>query len=243
MEAEDAKAITAAHTVADQLRTAGIGARVWELDATALYADALPHGLVDGVVGWQRVDGDREIAAVSRFTCSPAGTATDSAAGTTTRATSGTPRPGRPPTTVSSLVPPEPDTGGTTPPGTTSTTTTTIPAPTRTIGTSAPARTSDVYGVCDPALDSALGRVPASGPGTASGPGPRVGSGEPAPGVDLATAGRLVDENALRIPLVRPAYLLAGDTVDTRADLGGQGAGARQVSEIFDAAPDWRRGR
>ncbi|MCY1657292.1 ABC transporter family substrate-binding protein [Dietzia sp. SL131] len=69
VEGADERAVTAAYTVADQLRSAGIGARVWELDATALYADALPHGLVDGVVGWQRTDGRPEVAAVSRFAC------------------------------------------------------------------------------------------------------------------------------------------------------------------------------
>src|SRR5699024_872176 len=47
VQEEDPRAATAAYTVADQLRAAGVGARVWELDAVALYADALPHGLVD----------------------------------------------------------------------------------------------------------------------------------------------------------------------------------------------------
>ncbi|MCG2947310.1 hypothetical protein KZ309_25880, partial [Escherichia coli] len=62
VEGADERAVTAAYTVADQLRPAGIGARVWELDATALYGDALPHGLVDGVVGWQRTDGRPAVA-------------------------------------------------------------------------------------------------------------------------------------------------------------------------------------
>ncbi|EYT63399.1 DNA repair protein [Dietzia sp. UCD-THP] len=221
VEAEDDRALTAAFTLADQLRGAGIGARVWELDAVALYGDALPHGLVDAVVGWQRVDGRPEVAAVSRFACAPTAT--------TIPATTGRTAPARSLTTVTSLVPPEPDTGATPTARLDPTATTGAPAPTtstppRTIGTSAPARASGVSGVCDPELDRALGLGDATG------------------GPDLETAGDLVAEQALRIPLVRPALLLSGDGVEvTGTDPGGADAAPPMVSDVFDSAPTWRR--
>lgn len=222
VEAADDRAVTASYTVADQLRAAGIGARVWELDPAALYADALPHGLVDGVVGWQRTDGQPEVAAVSRFACSSPPTATTSTATV----------PSRPPTTVTSLIPPEPDTGRTTTPRTGESTgvTSTPTTPTRTVGRDAPARAGDVTGVCDPALDRALG----------------VGGRPDAPGgADLVTAGDRVADLALRVPLVRPALLLASDGVDvggTTADAGGpDDQGPRRVTDVFDTAPTWRR--
>lgn len=226
VETSDDRARTAAHTVADQLRTAGIGARVWELDPVALYADALPHGLVDGVVGWQRVDGDPATAALSRFACpSPTPGPTDGSA---------TPTPTRWPTTVPSLVPPEPDTGVTTTDADTATPTTTRPTPTRTIAPSAPGRASDVTGVCDPELDRALGRGDApAGAGTAP---------------DLAAAGARVSALALRVPLIRPGLLFAGGGVadavgrppSAGTDAPPAGA-ARTVSDVVDTAPTWRR--
>lgn len=230
VEAEDDRSITAAYTVSDQLRAAGIGARVWELDANALYADALPHGLVDGVVGWQRVDGDPEIAVVSRFACAPTGAAA----------------PSRPPTTVSSLVPPEPDTGATAQPdATTSETTSATPSPTRTIGTDAPARTSGVSGVCDPELDRLLGGALEGAQGGAPGGATNDDDGVSHAGVDLPAAGTLVAEKALRIPLVQPSYLLARDSVDIApgTDSGEWDADSWTLSDLFNAVPDWRRGR
>ncbi|MET3860338.1 ABC-type transport system substrate-binding protein [Dietzia sp. 2505] len=221
VEAEDDRALTAAFTIADQLRDAGIGARVWELDAVALYGDALPHGLVDAVVGWQRVDGRPEIAAVSRFACAPDPP--------TSPTTGGRTAPTRPLTTVTSLVPPEPDTGTTTtartdPLGTAETTTPTTSTPPRTIGTSAPARASGVSGVCDPALDRALGL------------------GDGTQGADLAAAADLVADHALRIPLVRPGLLLADDGVEvTGTGPGGGETAPPMVSDVFDTAPTWRR--
>ena len=221
VEAEDDRALTAAFTIADQLRGAGIGARVWELDAVALYGDALPHGLVDAVVGWQRVDGRPEVAAVSRFACAPAPSPSPTTGGRTA--------PTRPLTTVTSLVPPEPDTGTTTtartdPMGTAETTTPTTSTPPRTIGTSAPARASGVSGVCDPALDRALGL------------------GDDSEGPDLTAAGDLVADHALRIPLVRPGLLLADDGVEvTGTGRGGVDAAPPMVSDVFDTAPTWRR--
>ena len=214
VEAEDDVARTAAYTVADQLRGSGIGARVWELDPVALYADALPHGLVDAVLGWQRVDGPAAVAAVSRFAC-PASVAAEADAGAAV--------PLRPPVTVTSLVPPAPDTGVTPtaePTSTTATTTTTTPA--RATAAALPARTSGVSGVCDPELDRALGL--ADGPGT--------GPVEP----DLAAAGELVARLALRVPLVRPGLMLSVDGVDT-----GTSGAALDTSDFFDTAPTWRR--
>ena len=234
VEAADERALTAAYTVADQLRAEGIGARIWELDPADLYADALPHGLVDGVVGWQRAEGSAEIAAMSRFACtaasenadaSPAGTAAptdavespEAGADATTSA-----RPTRPRTTVSSLVPPEPDNGEATADDTTATTTTT---PSRTIGVDSPARAADVSGLCDPALDRALG----------------VDGGT----ADLATAAELVAEQAVRIPLVRPTLLMSENGVDgLRSGTVPPGAAEgtpRAVTDIFDTAPTWRR--
>ncbi|WP_271798924.1 MULTISPECIES: ABC transporter family substrate-binding protein [Dietzia] len=228
VEGADERAVTAAYTVADQLRSAGIGARVWELDATALYADALPHGLVDGVVGWQRTDGRPEVAAVSRFAC-----ATPPAASGTTTAV-----PSRTPTTVSSLIPPDPDTGETPDRRTraTTTVTTTPTTPSRTLGRGAAARAGDVTGVCDPEINRALG---VAGPGGPSGQG-----APPAPGaaVDLAAAGDRVAELALRVPLVRPALLLAADGVDVSGtEPARDDPDQRPATDVFDTAPAWRR--
>lgn len=212
VEAGEDRALTAAYTIADQLRRAGIGARVWELDPVGLYADALPHGLVDGVVGWQRVGGHAEAAAVSRFAC-PAAAGADGALETT---------PARPPTTVASLVPPEPDTGLTVAPSATGSPTPGSGPPPRTIGESAPARASGVSGVCDPALDRALGD------GTT--------------GPDLTVAGDLVADLALRVPLVRPGLLLAEDGVDlTGIRRDRVDPAPITVSDVLGAAPTWRR--
>lgn len=213
VEAEDELAATTAYTVSDQLRASGIGAQVWELGQAALYADALPHGLVDGVVSWQRVDGDPVVAAASRFTCAP-----DEVPGG-----AGAAPPTRPRTTVPSLLPPTPDTGTTTIPTTpgTSTGPTATSTPPRTIGAGAPARTSGVYGVCDEDLDRMLDGAL---------------DGNPATAVDLDAVGDRVAELALRVPLARPSYLLAADTVDTGAD-----DGPRLVPDVFETAPTWRR--
>jgi len=202
-------AVTAANTVADQLRSAGIGARVWELEAASLYGDALPHDLVDAVVGWQRVDGDPLLAAVSRYACAPGGRGeqvTDPA------------RPVRSATTVASLAPPAPDDGVRQRPSGSSTSPS--PTPGRAGPSTAPARASGVAGLCDPAVDAALGRVPGGRP-------------------DLAAAGRLVDALDLRVPLVRPRHLLGSDA--TTAGPGAPGATPPSDTEVFDTAPTWRR--
>lgn len=234
VEAADERARTAAYLVADQLHGAGIGAHVWELDPTALYADALPHGLVDAVVGWQLAEGQPEVSAVSRFACAESGA---------TQEEGSTAEPARPRTTVSSLIPPTEPTTPTTPetpttPTTTTTTTTTTKTaqsptattpttPARTLGATAPARAADIAGVCDPRLDEALGL----GEG-----------GEPA---DLIKAGDLVAELALRVPLVRPTMLLADHGVHLAARPVADGAPVvatpRTVTELFDTAPTWRR--
>ena len=245
VEATDDRAVTAAYTLADQLRGAGIGARVWELDHTDLHADALPHGLVDAVVGWQRTDGPPEVAALSRFACDTA--RTRPAPGTSATATgseSTTTPPARPRTTVTSLSPPEPDTGqnpqrhatGTGTSTGSGTPTTTPTTPPRTIGRDAAARASDVAGICDPALDRALGVPDGASPG------------RPAPEPDLVAAGERVAELALRVPLVRPTMLLATDGVDHggpgTAPAGPDGDADRRprsVTDLFDTAPTWRR--
>ena len=62
---------------------------------------------------------------------------------------------------------------------------------------------------------------------------------------DLTTAGDLVSELALRVPLVRPTMLLADDGLE----MGGPPAAeddtdvsvARTVTDVFEAAPTWRR--
>ncbi|MCT1711372.1 ABC transporter substrate-binding protein [Dietzia cinnamea] len=243
VEATDDRAVTAAYSVADQLRGAGIGARVWELGSTALYADALPHGLVDAVVGWQSTDGQPELAAVSRFACAPAaprpGSGASASASTSGSATpeEATTTPARPRTTVPSLSPPEPDTGRSRQRRTTDTTvsagaTSTAPtSPPRTIGRDATARASDVSGICDPVLDRALG---VSG-GDASAP-----TATP----DLVAAGDRVADLALRVPLVRPTLLLATDGVDVSGpgtDPDGGARATRPVTDVFDTAPTWRR--
>ncbi|AWH93890.1 DNA repair protein [Dietzia lutea] len=243
VDATDDRAVTAAYTVADQLRGAGIGTRVWELGSTALHADALPHGLVDAVVGWQSTDGEPELVAVSRFACAPTATrpgsgTSASASGSAAESEGATTTPARPRTTVPSLTPPEPDTGRSPRRRTTDTsasagaTSTTPTTPSRTIGRDATARASDVSGICDPALDRALG---VSGGGTAG----------PTPAPDLVAAGELVADLALRVPLVRPTLLLATEGVDVSgpgADpVGGGAQAARPVTDVFDTAPTWRR--
>lgn len=223
VESTDDRARTAAHTVADQLRTAGIGARVWELDTVSLYADALPHGLIDGVVGWQRVDGVADTAAASRFGCPTAPPAGAPVGGSPTHT------PVRAPATVTSLVPPGPDTGTVAATGE-PTTPSTTPTPTRSPAAAGPARASGVSGVCDPDLDRALGLGGATG----------------AP--DLAVAGDIVTRLALRVPLVRPGFLLAGSGVDdavgraaAAGPAGAPPADPRTVPDVFDTAPTWRR--
>ena len=219
VEASDDRALTAAFTAADQLRAAGIGARVWELGAVALYADALPHGLVDGVVGWQRTDGRPETAAVSRYGCAP------DSGGTTTSPSP----PTRPRTTVTSLIPPAPDVGTAPTPAATETPTTVPTTPPRTIGQNAPARAGDVAGVCDPEIDRTLGLDGDL-------------SAQPLP--DLAAAGELIAGKALRVPLVRPTYLLSEDGVDVqdaRPVLPGEDDRARRtITDVFDTVPTWR---
>ncbi|WP_050815317.1 ABC transporter substrate-binding protein [Dietzia alimentaria] len=234
VEAADERALTAAYTVADQLRGRGIGARVWELDPVALYADALPHGLIDGVVGWQRADGSAEVAATSRFACTATAEATEKTDVSTTAeessdtgasATTGSVTLTRPRTTVSSLIPPEPDSGESPATDRTTATTTAGTTPTRTVGVDSPARAADVSGLCDSALDRALG----------------VGGGA----TDLSTAAELVAEQAVRIPLVRPTLLLSENGVDgVRSGRGRPDSGAdrpRGVTDIFGTAPTWRR--
>ena len=208
-------AVTGAYTVADQLRSAGIGARVWELDADALYGDAVPHGLVDAVVGWQRTDGDAVLAAASRFGC-PA-----SSPGATV---SGPERPSRTATTVTTLQPPPPDSGagsattGDPDPSATSSTTSTTPR--RAGAPGAPARGSAISGICDRGLQGALDRAGIGG--------------------DLRDAGRAVADLALRVPLVRPAHLVAVDAATTGVPVDRTGL---TDTQLFDTAPEWRRSR
>ena len=232
VEAADDRARTAAYTVADQLHGAGIAANVWELDPTALYADALPHGLVDAVVGWQTVQGQPELSAVSRFACVPG----EQSTGVMTS------EPTRPRTTVTSLIPPPSDgpaatatptptsagqstADAQTPAGESGLTTTPTTLP-RTLGVSAPARAADVAGICDPLIDAALGLGEDAGP------------------VDLEEAGALVAEQALRVPLVRPTLLLADDGMELSgrpAADATEGQTPRAVTDLFDTAPTWRR--
>lgn len=229
VEAADDRARTAAYTVADQLHGAGIDAHVWELDSTALYADALPHGLVDAVVGWQTAQGHPELSAVSRFACS--GDVGVDLSGTMTS------EPTRPRTTVTSLIPPargrtatattptRQATEGDPPPSEDADPVTTPTTPARTLGASAPARAADVTGICDPLIDSALGLGDDAGP------------------ADLEEAASLVAEQALRVPLVRPTMLLADDGVDLSGAPEGDAPeqAPRTVTALLDTAPTWRR--
>lgn len=57
--------------------------------------------------------------------------------------------------------------------------------------------------------------------------------------MDLAEAGDLVGELALRVPLVRPTMLLADDGVHTSGR--EPGTEPRTVTEFFDSAPTWKR--
>lgn len=234
VEAADERARTAAYTVADQLHGAGIDAHVWELEPTALYGDALPHGLVDAVVGWQTAGGQPEVSAISRFACVEGGGTTVSEEGAEAESETTATPPARPRTTVSTLVPPTSGRTAERPTGTpgtgadseATTPTTTPTTPARTLGAAAPARASDIAGVCEPELEAALGRGEEPGP------------------VDLAAAGAIVAESALRVPLVRPTLLLSDDGVDLAGGASPDGAPGesppRTVTDLFDTAPTWR---
>ena len=69
--AGDEATLVAASTVVDNLRAAGVDARVWELSDENLYSGALPYGLVSGVVTWSPVTGDPLTAADGRYRCVP----------------------------------------------------------------------------------------------------------------------------------------------------------------------------
>lgn len=69
--AGDEATLVAASTVVDSLRAEGINARVWELSDENLYSGALPYGLVSGVVTWSPVTGDPLTAADARYRCVP----------------------------------------------------------------------------------------------------------------------------------------------------------------------------
>src|SRR5699024_10692800 len=144
-----------------------------------------------------RVDGDRGVAAASRFACA----AEDAAPG------AGAPMDLRPPTTVPCLTPPEPDTVTTTTPRTPEPTTScaTPSTPPPTLGTAGPARPIGVYGVCDADLDGAIDRAHEDGDGSRA---------------SLAEAGGLVADLALRVPLVRPSYLLSTVSLETGTVVG-----------------------
>jgi len=61
--------LIAASTVVDNLRSAGVDARVWELSDESLYSGALPYGLVNGVVTWAPASGDPLAEAENRYRC------------------------------------------------------------------------------------------------------------------------------------------------------------------------------
>lgn len=65
----DTIALAVANTAADQLRAAGIDARVAPTDPQELYGTALQTGEVDAVVGWTHAGSDPATALSSRFGC------------------------------------------------------------------------------------------------------------------------------------------------------------------------------
>ena len=69
--AGDEATLVAASTVVDSLRAEGVDARVWELSDENLYSGALPYGLVSGVVTWSPVTGNPLTAADGRYRCVP----------------------------------------------------------------------------------------------------------------------------------------------------------------------------
>lgn len=243
VEAGDEQAVLAAATVADQLRAAGVGARVWELDAAELYSGALPYGLVQGVVTWTAATGDPLTQVAARYRCLPAAAALEQSAdeaGTVTSATG----PSLPPASVTELQPP-PEVAAA------AGASTTVPNPTITVSVPAgddgrpappPARSTNLSGFCDREIDSALD--------TATAEQAEAQSTAPQPGDTAAPAPITVDstvpaevrnrlaEASLDIPLWAPRLLVgSGSKLAGFQVPAGDGHTAR---ELFHDAKNWR---
>ncbi|WP_036527988.1 ABC transporter family substrate-binding protein [Nocardia sp. CNY236] len=67
----DATALAVANTAADQLRSAGIEAKVRSIAADELYGEELLEGTIDAIVGWETVGSDPATVLASRYGCPP----------------------------------------------------------------------------------------------------------------------------------------------------------------------------
>src|SRR5699024_10791293 len=78
---------------------------------------------------------------------------------------------------------------------------------------------------CDAELDGAIDRALEDGDGSRA---------------SLAEAGGLVADLALRVPLVRPSYLLSTDSLET-GTVVAPGSAEGTDADVCDNAPPWRR--
>lgn len=247
VQAGDEQALLAASTVADQLRAAGVGARAWELGATELYSGALPYGLVQGVVTWTAATGDPLSQAIARYHCDPAPRPTGDEQPSSPTETAAT-GPAAPPATVTELQPPPEVAQALAGTDATATTvadpTVTMSAPAGPDGRAAPpaARSANLSGFCDAAVDEELDQA---GSRHAAAPEAGIQPGDNADGVAIGVESQLpadladrIAEAWLEVPLLLPRHLVAGNghvsgfTVPSGDD--------HHDRDLFHDAKNWR---
>ncbi|MBM7366829.1 ABC-type transport system substrate-binding protein [Gordonia hydrophobica] len=129
----DDATMSAAETMADQLRSRGVRASVVGMSNTELYGEALTTGRVDLVVGWTGVGGSPAVQFASQVACQAPPKGTEAGAHTVEPQSEQTPDSTVLPTTTGSPVP-----------GKTSTPERSVPAD--------ESYTGNISGLCDPAL-------------------------------------------------------------------------------------------
>lgn len=274
--AGDEATLVAASTVVDSLRAEGVDARVWELSDENLYSGALPYGLVSGVVTWSPVTGDPLTVADGRYRCVPeTAERTPSQAREEIEdlvngdADESTP-PQLAPATVTELQPPIDSASEEVGEATTTPTdpeaaaekkeeaeadaessdepVISVPLPTATSGEPVlrSARASNLSGICDDRIDSALDT--AQRDASASGIG-ALGAGDSAPrptGTRLEAnypdqVGALVTQASIEVPLFLGERLLGtSPTFEGFAFPGGEASAHPIGRELYSTADSWR---
>ena len=224
VQAGDTETLLAATTVADQLRSEGIGARAWELESADLYSGALPYGIVQAVLTWNDIAGSPLSTANGRYRCVAAPSTAGSSATAQTSSTGADDflpdialLPGELPGATQTVMPPPATVTELNPPpevvrGMTNQTSTadgrdepalSIPVPTATNGEPQPpaARLSNLSGFCDADVDEALDRADAQEANLpASRPGPQdSGSTAGATSAAVGNTQQLDDDLAQRL--------------------------------------------
>lgn len=274
--AGDEATLVAASTVVDGLRGEGIDARVWELSDENLYSGALPYGLVSGVVTWSPVTGDPLTAADGRYRCVPetAGKTPSQAQEELENLTGGDFSGGDPPSlvpaTVTELQPPadsasvEVGDATTTPADPEEAAAAkeeaaaeaedsdepviSVPLPTAASGEQVlrSARASNLSGICDPEIDSALDSAQRAA--TASGAA-ELGPGDTAlrPGATRAGTdypeglAERVDDAAIEVPLYLGERLLATTPSFEGFIHPGSAVSSQPIGrELYSTAHSWR---